>query len=109
MAKTSTISGFYKLPPKERLAIISDLAGLTQEETQLLSQSCSLPLDVADHMVENVIGIFPEPMGIGVNFQINGNDYLIPMATEEPSVIAAASYAAKMVRDGGGFHTSSTE
>ena len=65
-------------------------------------------MDVADHMVENVIGVFPEPLGIGVNFQINGKDYLIPMATEEPSVIAAASYAAKMVRDGGGFHTSST-
>ena len=59
-------------------------------------------------MVENVIGVFPEPLGIGVNFQVNGKDYLIPMATEEPSVIAAASYAAKMVRDGGGFHTSST-
>lgn len=108
MAKTSVISGFYKLPPKERLAIISDLAGLTQEETQLLQQSCSLPLDVADHMVENVIGVFPEPMGIAVNFQINGKDYLIPMATEEPSVIAAASNAAKMVREGGGFKTSST-
>ncbi len=65
-------------------------------------------MDVADHMVENVIGVFPEPLGIGVNFQINGKDYLIPMATEEPSVIAAASYAAKMIRDGGGFHTSST-
>ena len=60
-------------------------------------------------MVENFIGVFPEPMGVAVNFQINGKDYLIPMATEEPSVIAAASYAAKMVRDGGGFHTSSTE
>jgi hydroxymethylglutaryl-CoA reductase len=65
-------------------------------------------MDVADHMVENVIGVFPEPLGVGVNFQINGRDYLIPMATEEPSVIAAASYAAKMIRDGGGFHTSST-
>ncbi len=108
MAKTSVISGFYKLPPKERLAIISDLAGLTPEETQLLQQSCSLPLDVADHMVENVIGVFPEPMGIAVNFKINGKDYLIPMATEEPSVIAAASNAAKMVREGGGFKTSST-
>jgi hydroxymethylglutaryl-CoA reductase len=108
MAKTSVISGFYKLPPKERLAIISDLAGLTPEETQLLQQSCSLPLDVADHMVENVIGVFPEPIGIAVNFQINGKDYLIPMATEEPSVIAAASNAAKMVREGDGFKTSST-
>ena len=65
-------------------------------------------MDVADHMVENVIGVFPEPLGVAVNFQVNGKDYLIPMATEEPSVIAAASNAAKMVRDGGGFHTSST-
>lgn len=108
MAKSSVISGFYKLPPKERLAIVKDFAGLSDEEAKLLEQSCSLPIEVADHMVENFIGVFPEPMGIGVNFQINGKDYLIPMATEEPSVIAAASYAAKMVRDGGGFHTSST-
>jgi hydroxymethylglutaryl-CoA reductase len=108
MAKSSVISGFYKLPAKQRLAIIKDFAGLTDEEANLLQQSCSLPIDVADHMVENVIGIFPEPMGVGINFQINGKDYLIPMATEEPSVIAAASYAAKMIRESGGFHTSST-
>ncbi len=109
MNKSSVISGFYKLSPKERLAIVKDFADLTEEETRLLQESCSLPIEVADHMVENFIGIFPEPMGVAVNFQINGKDYLIPMATEEPSVIAAASYAAKMVRDGGGFHTSSTE
>ena len=108
MAKSSVISGFYKLPPKERLAIIKDFASLTDEEIRLLENTGSLPLDLVDHMVENVIGVFPEPLGVGVNFQINGKDYLIPMATEEPSVIAAASYAAKMVRDGGGFHTSST-
>jgi hydroxymethylglutaryl-CoA reductase len=108
MAKSSVISGFYKLPPKERLAIIKDFAGLTDEEAKLLENTGSLPIDILDHMVENVIGVFPEPLGVGVNFQINGKDYLIPMATEEPSVIAAASYAAKMVRDGGGFHTSST-
>jgi len=108
MTKSSVISGFYKLSPKERLAIIKDFAGLTDEEVRFLENTGSLPMDVADHMVENVIGVIPEPLGIGVNFQINGKDYLIPMATEEPSVIAAASYAAKMVRDGGGFHTSST-
>ena len=108
MAKTSIVSGFYKLPLKERLAIIKDFAGLTDEEIRLLENTGSLPFDVADHMVENVIGVFPEPLGVGVNFLINGKDYLIPMATEEPSVIAAAGYAAKMVRDGGGFHTSST-
>jgi hydroxymethylglutaryl-CoA reductase len=108
MTKSSVISGFYKLPPKERLAIIKDFAGLSDEEVRSLENTGSLPMDVADHMVENAIGVIPEPLGIGVNFQINGKDYLIPMATEEPSVIAAASYAAKMVRDGGGFHTSST-
>jgi hydroxymethylglutaryl-CoA reductase len=59
-------------------------------------------------MIENVIGAIPMPLGIGVNFLINDRDYLIPMAIEEPSVVAAASYAAKMARDGGGFHTSST-
>jgi len=109
MDKSSVVSGFYKLSPKERLAIVKEFADLTEEETRLLQESCSLPIEVADHMVENFIGIFPEPMGVAVNFQINGKDYLIPMATEEPSVIAAASYAAKMARDGGGFHTSSTE
>ena len=108
MAKSSTISGFYKLAPKERLAIVKDFAGLTDDEVHLLENTGSLSMELADHMVENVIGAFPEPLGVGVNFQVNGQDYLIPMATEEPSVIAAASYAAKMVRDGGGFHSSST-
>ncbi len=108
MSKSSVISGFYKLPPEKRLAHVAEFADLTPEETQLLAQSCSLPIDVADHMVENVIGIFPEPLGVGMNFLINSKDYIIPMATEEPSVIAAASNAAKMVREGGGFKTSST-
>jgi len=108
MAKTSVVSGFYKLSPKERLSIVKDFAGLTEEEIKLLENTGSLPMEVADHMVENVIGVFPEPLGIAVNFQVNGKDYLIPMATEEPSVIAAASHAAKIVRDGGGFQTSST-
>ncbi|MDR2204491.1 MAG: hydroxymethylglutaryl-CoA reductase, degradative [Nitrososphaerota archaeon] len=108
MVKSSVISGFYKLSPKERLAIIKDLAGLTDGEAQLVGQTCSLPLEIANHMVENVIGIFPEPLGIAANFLINNIEYIIPMATEEPSVIAAASYAAKIIREGGGFHTSST-
>jgi len=108
MTKSSVISGFYKLPLKERCAIIKDFAGLTDEEIRLLENTGSLSMDVVDHMVENVIGVFPEPLGVAVNFQVNGKDYLVPMATEEPSVIAAASFAAKMVRDGGGFHASST-
>jgi hydroxymethylglutaryl-CoA reductase len=108
MKKSSSISGFYKFTPKQRLAIVGEFAGLSQEECNLLLNTGSLPLDVADRMIENTVGAIPIPLGIGVNFLINGKDYLIPMATEEPSVVAAASYAAKMVRKGGGFHTSST-
>ncbi|NLE05883.1 MAG: hydroxymethylglutaryl-CoA reductase, degradative [Crenarchaeota archaeon] len=106
--KSSAISGFYKLSPKDRLSLVKDFAGLTDEECAQLLNTGSLELKVADGMIENVIGAFPIPMGVAVNFLINKKDYLIPMATEEPSVIAAASYAAKMVRDGGGFFTSST-
>jgi hydroxymethylglutaryl-CoA reductase len=108
MEKSSAISGFYKLTPKERLVKVKEFADLTDEECALLQSTGALPLDVADRMIENVVGAIPIPLGIGVNFQINGKDYLVPMAIEEPSVVAAASYAAKMVRDGGGFHTSST-
>ena len=108
MNKSSLVSGFYKLSPKERLAFVKEFAGLSDEECALLRNTGSLPLDLADRMIENVIGATPIPLGIAVNFQINKRDYLIPMAIEEPSVVAAASYAAKMARQGGGFHTSST-
>jgi len=63
----------------------------------------------ANRMIENVVGVFQLPLGIAVNFLINGRDYLIPMAIEEPSVVAAASNAAKMTREGGGVYTQSTE
>lgn len=108
MSKSSLVSGFYKLSPKERLAFVREFAGLSDDECALLRNTGSLPLDLADRMIENVVGATPVPLGIAVNFQINKRDYLIPMAIEEPSVVAAASYAAKMVREGGGFHTSST-
>lgn len=107
-SKSSSISGFYKLSPKDRVAAVKDFAGLTDEECNQLLNTGSLPLSVADGMIENVIGAFPLPLGIGVNFLINGKDYMIPMAIEEPSVVAAASYGAKMARDCGGFFTSST-
>jgi hydroxymethylglutaryl-CoA reductase len=108
MRKSSLASGFYKLGPKQRMDFVKEFAGLTDEECGLLQNMGSLPMDLADRMIENVVGMFPVPLGIGTNFLINGKDYLIPMAIEEPSVVAAASYAAKMVRDGGGFSTSST-
>jgi len=109
MVKTSEISGFYKLTPKERVQSVKEFAGLTDEEVKILQSTGSLPLELADRMIENVVGAFPIPLGIAVNFLINGKDYLIPMAIEEPSVVAAASYAAKMARSKGGFFTSSTE
>ena len=109
MSKTSQISGFYKLSPKERVQIVKDFAGLTDEEAQTLLSTGSLKLELANRMIENVVGAFPLPLGIAVNFLINGRDYLVPMAIDEPSVVAAASYAAKMARAKGGFFTSSTE
>lgn len=108
MSKSSSVSGFYKLSLEERLAFVKEFAGLSDEECALLLNTGSLPLDLADRMIENVIGAMPIPLGVAVNFLINKRDYVIPMAIEEPSVVAAASYAAKMVRDGGGFYTSST-
>jgi hydroxymethylglutaryl-CoA reductase len=109
MVKSSDLKGFYKLTPKERLKIVKEFADLTDEEAELLQLTGSLNLDLANRMIENVVGVFPIPLGIGVNFLINGKDYLIPMAIEEPSVVAAASYVAKMARAKGGFYTSSTE
>ena len=108
MEKTSKISGFYKLPPQERLQKIKEYAGLSDDEVSFISATGALKYDQLDRMVENVIGTIEVPVGVAVNFLINGKDYLIPMATEEPSVIAAASNAAKMARDSGGFTTSST-
>jgi len=108
MSKTSAFAGFYKLPLEERLRIVKEFANLTDEEVNMLKNTGALPFELADRMIENVIGVFPIPLGIAVNFLINKHDYLIPMAIEEPSVVAAASYAAKMARQGGGFYTTST-
>ncbi len=108
MSKTTKFSGFYKLPVDERLTVVKEFANLTEEEVKLLKNTGGLPLELADRMIENVVGAFPIPLGIAVNFLINKHNYLIPMAIEEPSVVAAASYAAKMAREGGGFHTTST-
>ncbi|MEM3626497.1 MAG: hydroxymethylglutaryl-CoA reductase, degradative [Candidatus Bathyarchaeia archaeon] len=108
MSKLSLFPGFYKLTPKERLNFVKEFANLSDEECAMLQNTGSLPIELADRMIENVIGAIPIPLGIAVNFLINNKEYIIPMAIEEPSVVAAASYAAKMAREGGGFHTSST-
>ena len=109
MSRTSHISGFYKLTPEQRVQVLKDYANLTDEEVGTLLSTGSLKMELANRMVENVVGTFPLPLGIAVNFLINGRDYLIPMAIEEPSVVAAASFAAKMARVSGGFSSSSTE
>ncbi|MGA9139156.1 MAG: hydroxymethylglutaryl-CoA reductase, degradative [Methanocella sp.] len=108
MDKSSQISGFYKLPPQERLKKVQELTGLTADEVATVGNMGALKPEQVDRMVENVIGVMPVPLGLAVNFLINGKDYLVPMAIEEPSVIAAASNAAKMARAAGGFTTSST-
>ena len=106
--RSSRISGFYKLSFKKRLKVLEDFAGLNKEEIKILSNRGALG-EIGERMIENVVGTMPLPLGIATNFLINGKDYLIPMAIDEPSVVAAASNAAKMAREKGGFETSSTE
>ena len=91
------------LSPQKRLEAISEVFEGKPELLHSLVGDGALPLTVADGMIENVIGRFELPLGIATNFQINGKDYLIPMAVEEPSVVAAASYMAKLARSSGGF------
>ncbi|HUV72731.1 MAG TPA: hydroxymethylglutaryl-CoA reductase, degradative [Anaerolineae bacterium] len=99
----SRIPGFYKLDPSERLGELQARAGLTDEEAAVLGGSLGLDVAQADRISENVVGTFGLPLGIAVNFLINGREYLVPMAIEEPSVVAGASHAAKLAREGGGF------
>jgi hydroxymethylglutaryl-CoA reductase len=107
MVKSSRLPGFYDLSVAERANTVAQWAGLTVEESAILEEGLSSAQ--ANQMIENVIGTHALPLGIAANFLINGRDYLIPMAIEEPSVIAGASFAARLVRQGGGFSTSSTE
>ena len=106
--RTSRLPGFYKLSIDERLKIVSDFAELTEEEVSTLKKEGNLPLEVADRMIENVVGTMAYPFAVAVNFLINGKDYLVPMVLEEPSVVAAASHAAKLIRESGGIKTTST-
>jgi hydroxymethylglutaryl-CoA reductase len=105
MSRTSRLPGFYKLPLEARRQLLTAQLGL---DAAALSASL-LDEDTADHMVENVVGVHGLPLGIGLNFQVNGVDYMVPMCVEEPSVIAAASNAARMVRAGGGFIAAADE
>jgi hydroxymethylglutaryl-CoA reductase len=105
----SRLGGFYQLNPVERLQAIRSFDGLCDEDLrQLQGGSGTLTIERADKMIENVVGTFDLPLGVATNFQINGRDVLIPMVVEEPSIVAGASYAAKLARSGGGFQASST-
>ena len=101
--RSSRISGFYKMPVDERVRIIAEQAGLTAEDVKLLKTGGGLSLDAADHMTENVIGTIAYPFSVAVNFMVNGKDVIIPMAGEEPSVVAAASNMARIMRNGPGI------
>ena len=104
MSNSSRIPGFYKLPPKERREAIEAHADLLTDEVAALDAK-ALSMESADLMIENVIGTFALPLGVGLNFLIDGRDTVVPMAVEEPSVIAGVSNMAKLVRKAGGFHT----
>ncbi len=106
--KTSRIAGFYRLDIDERMRKVREFAELGDEDVGILQQG-GISLEEANRMIENVVGRIQIPLGIATNFLINGKDYLIPMAIEEPSVVAAASNAAKMIREGGGFTAGSDE
>ena len=105
--KTSKISGFYKLSVEKRREIVKDFADLSDNDVE----SFSKPIDIqlADTMIENVLGTFELPLGVAVNFRINDKDVLVPMVVEESSVVAAASNAARIARIHGGFHASVTD
>ena len=106
--KRSDVSGFYKKSPEERWKVIRDFGELEDAEIEIIRNTGALRFDQVDRMIENVVGAMPIPLGIAVNFRVNEKDYLVPMAIEEPSVVAAASNAARMARDRGGFTTSAT-
>src|SRR3954468_11092426 len=107
--RSSRLPGFYKMKMAERLRRLAEQLELSRDALEGLGESSTLPLANADAMIENAVGVLGLPVGIGLNFLINGEDVLIPMAVEEPSVIAAVSLAAKIARDGGGFTAEADE
>jgi hydroxymethylglutaryl-CoA reductase len=101
-AQSSRLPGFYKLGVDDRRHVLERSAGLSREELSALIRG-GLDTATADQMIENAVSVYGLPLGLGLNFMVNGRDVLVPMAVEEPSVVAAASNAARMVRAGGGF------
>ncbi len=109
MSEGSRIPGFYKLSLAARRDVVASRVGLAQEELELALEHGGLDAATADKVVENVLGIYGLPFGVALNVCVNGVDRLVPMVVEEPSVIAAASNAARMVRESGGFRAEIAE
>src|SRR5579871_5339545 len=103
MSHNSRLPGFYKVTVQERRAIASEATGASMADIEQSLAGGGLDAETADKFVENVLGIYALPYGVALNVRVNGKDYLVPMVVEEPSVVAAASNAAKLVRAGGGF------
>ncbi len=102
--RSSRLSRFFRRSREERIAFLAEQGRLSPEDCALLlAENPALPHDVADAMIENVLGVYPLPIGLGTNFLINGRDYVVPMVVEEPSIVAAVGLAAKIVRQAGGF------
>ena len=108
MVKDSRISGFYKLTREDRIEKLKEVTGIDAKTLEPLINPGKVDLEILEHMIENVIGSMTLPLGIATNFVVNDKDFLIPMAIEEPSVVAAASNAARMAREHGGFQATDT-
>jgi len=107
--RSSRLPGFFRLSPAERLAAVARFAGLEPSALVAMESPDGLPQAIASNMSENVVGRFALPFGFAPNFRVNGADYVVPMVIEEPSVVAAASFAARLLRDGVGIEATSTE
>ncbi|TAM98987.1 MAG: hydroxymethylglutaryl-CoA reductase, partial [Rhodanobacteraceae bacterium] len=106
----SRFPGFYKLSVSERVNLVRERGMLSREDFQTLSSGAhTLTVARADKMIENVIGVMGLPLGLGLNFLVNGKDHVVPLVVEEPSIVAALSSAAKLARAAGGFTTRSTD
>ena len=109
MTSSSEVPGFYKKKPSERLDYVKKFAKLSDEETQAIGGYGALGEETANRMIENVVGTFPLPLGIAANFMVNKKEYMVPMAVEEPSVVAAATHMAKGTRETGGIKADSDD
>ena len=109
MTSSSEVPGFYKKKPSERLDYVKKFAKLSDEETQAIGGYGALGEETANRMIENVVGTFPLPLGIAANFMVNEKEYMVPMAVEEPSVVAAATHMAKGTRETGGIKADSDD